>query len=82
MKKIILMAILATSSSFAMEHSVNASLLTKANILPNNLIQKTSTPSQCFQYCIELQGGLCRFMPDPNECLAQQRICVQDCLGN
>ena len=41
-----------------------------------------ATPSQCIQYCIELQGGLCRFMPDPNECLTQQRICVQDCLGN
>jgi len=83
MKKIILIALCVVSSSFAGINSTNNNLLSKANISANSIIQNKAGPySQCLFYCIELQGGLCRFSPDPEACIAGQKACVQDCLGN
>ncbi|MBL4661473.1 MAG: hypothetical protein JKY19_14035 [Alcanivoracaceae bacterium] len=83
MKKIILMTLLVVSSVFADTNSINNNLLSKAKISQNSIIQsKAGTFSQCVAFCIEQQGGLCRFAPDPEACLVQQQACVQDCLGN
>ena len=83
MKKIILMTLFVASSVFAGTNSINNNLLSKAKISPNSIIQiKAGTFSQCVEFCIEQQGGLCRFAPDPEACLVQQQACVQNCMGN
>ena len=83
MKKIILMTLLVVSSVIADTNSINNNLISKAKISQNSIIQSKAGPfSQCVIFCIEQQGGLCRFSPDPEACLVEQKACVQDCLAN
>jgi hypothetical protein len=83
MNKIILMALFVVSSSFAGTHSIDNSLLSKVKISQFSIIGDIAgSPAQCVSYCIQQQGGLCRFAPDPDACFDQQRACVLDCLGN
>ena len=82
MNKIILIALFVVSSSFAGSPATDKTFLSKAKISHFSIIQTNAgTPSQCISFCIEQQGGLCRFAPDPEACLIQQRACVLDCLG-
>lgn len=71
------MALLFATSSFAADSLKNTNLLNKAPT--NNLL--AGPFSNCVAYCVELQGGLCRFAPDPEACFVGQRACVQECLG-